>query len=75
MNFDKILIKFCQILTIYVKIHQIHVKNIQECNFLTIKQIKVKNHPEKQIQRQKSTIICGIGVLGKNWGIGGGGIN
>ena len=26
-----------QILTMYLKIHQMHVKNIQKCNFLKIK--------------------------------------
>ena len=47
MNFDEILTKFDQILTIYVKNHQVHVKKIQERHFLKI----------KQIQRQKSSRI------------------
>ena len=34
MIFDKILTKFAQILTIYVKNHQIHVENFQGRHFL-----------------------------------------
>ena len=60
--FDKILTKSAQILTIYVKNHEIHVNKIQECHFLKIKKSNVQNHPR-------------FGVLGYwgrgNWGIGG----
>ena len=46
-KFDQLLTKFYQILTIYVKNHQIHVGNVQECNFPKM----------KTIQRQKSSRI------------------
>ena len=44
MNIDKILTKYDQILTIYVKNHSIHVNKIQERHFLEIKKSNVKNH-------------------------------
>ena len=49
MNFAQILIIFCQILTIYVKNHKMHVKKNQERHFLkiTTKKNNVKKHPEK----------------------------
>ena len=59
MNFDQILTKSDQILTIYVKNHQIHVKQIQECHFL-----KIKKNPTLQINQD----LGEIGVLGYIWG-------
>ena len=44
MNFDQILTKSDQILTIYVKNHAIHVENFQERHVLEIKKNNVKNH-------------------------------
>ena len=61
----QILTKFDQILIMYVKNHEIHVKKFEERHFL---QIKI-------IQRQKSSRIWGIGVLGGGIGVLGGGIN
>ena len=44
MNFDQMLTKSDQMLTMYVKNHEIHVKKIQERHFFEIKQSNVKNH-------------------------------
>ena len=66
MIFDQILTKSVKMLTIYVKIHQIHVETIQECHFLKIKQINVKNHPEQKKSTSKINQDFGY------WGIGGG---
>ena len=43
MNFDQILTKSDKILTIYVKNHQMHVKNIQGCNFLKTQKKNTSN--------------------------------
>ena len=42
MSFNQILTKSDQTLTIYVKNHQIHLENFQECNFLKIKKTTSK---------------------------------
>ena len=66
MNFDQILTKSDQILTIYVKNHSIHVENVQERHFL-----KIKQSTSKIIQKKNpsSKINHDFGY----WGIGGGG--
>ena len=63
MNFDQILTKPDQILTIYVKNRQIHVKQIQECHFLKIKKIQRQQSPRKK--KSKSKINQDLGY----WGI------
>ena len=61
MIFDQILTKSDQILIMYVKNHQIHVKQIQECHFAPQKKSNVKNQTG-----------FGWGGLGYIWGgIGG----
>ena len=43
MDFDKILTKSDQILTIYVRNYKMHVENFQECHFLKIKNQRKKS--------------------------------
>ena len=67
MNFDQILNKSDQILTIYVKNYKIHVENFQECHFLKIKKSKVKKQPGfGGIGRGGLINYRGIGG---NWGV------
>ena len=70
MNFDKILTKFGQMLTIYAKNHKMHVKQIRNVIFSKNKN-NVRNQPEQKKQRQTSIKFSGIVVLGEIWGIGG----
>ena len=74
MNFDQILTKFGQTLTIYVKIHQIHVNTNQKCHVLKIQKNQRQKSPRKKINVKNQP---GFGVLGYWGGIGvlGGGIN
>ena len=58
IDFDQILTKLDQILTIYVKNHQIYVNKIQECHFLKIKRSDVKNHPGFGCWKNVDTSRC-----------------
>ena len=65
MIFYKIFTKSVTILTISVKIHKIHVKQIQECYFL-----KQQKKPTSKIIQDLGEVL-GIGVLGIYGGIRG----